>query len=52
MTGMDVIGSADPRIARLPKRFPAESGLQTVVARAGGAAVRLREPGMRHADLI
>ena len=49
---MDVIGEADPFIARLPKRFPAESGLQTVVAREGEAAVRLRELGMFDADFI
>ena len=50
MTRMCVIGEADPFVARCSKRFAAESGLQTVVARVGEAAVRLREPGMLDAD--
>ena len=36
-----VIGEADPFIARLLKRFAAESGLQTVVAPAGQDVVEL-----------
>ena len=36
-----VIGEADPFIARLLKRFAAESGLQTVVARVGQDVVEL-----------
>ena len=36
-----VIGEADPFIARLLKRFAAESGLQTVVAPVGQAVVEL-----------
>ena len=46
-----VIGETDPFIARLLKRFAAESGLQTVVARAGEVAVRLRKPETLDADL-
>ena len=36
-----VIGEADPFIARLLKRFAAESGLQTVIAPAGQDVVEL-----------
>jgi hypothetical protein len=50
MTRMCVIGEADPFIARLLKRFAAESGLQTVVARVGEVAVRLRKLEMLDAD--
>ena len=46
MPRMCVIGEADPFIARLLKRFAAESGLQTVVARAGEAEVPLQKPEM------
>jgi CheY-like chemotaxis protein len=38
---MCVIGEADPFIARLLKRFAAESGLQTVVAPVGQDVVEL-----------
>ena len=41
MTRMCVIGEADPFIARLLKRFAAESGLQTVVAPVGQDVVEL-----------
>jgi DNA-binding response OmpR family regulator len=41
MTRMCVIGEADPVIARLLKRFAAESGLQTIVAPVGQDVVEL-----------
>jgi len=41
MTKTCVIGEADPFIARLLKRFAAESGLQTVVAPVGQDVVEL-----------